>query len=101
MDYQASVILLGASMTPEEQRKLAIECCANVSDWIRTGNIRGSYISITFTVNELAAYTAAVEAKERERCAAICDDHHHMWRFGDGDDSVSGPKECAAAIRSL
>lgn len=31
--------------------------------------------------------------------AEICDDLHYTWRFGDGDDSVSGPKECASAIR--
>lgn len=36
-----------------------------------------------------------------EEAAEICDDRHHNWRFGDGEDSVSGPKECAEAIRAL
>ena len=41
-----------------------------------------------------------VEAVERERCAKICDELHHNWRFGEGPDSESGPKECATAIRA-
>jgi len=32
--------------------------------------------------------------------AAICDDLHYNWGFGDGEDSTSGPKSCAEAIRS-
>jgi hypothetical protein len=35
-----------------------------------------------------------------DEAAEICDDRHYNWRFGDGDDSVSGPKECAALIRA-
>ena len=42
---------------------------------------------------------AAVKA-EREACAKLCDDKHDTWRFGDGEDSTSGPKDCAAAIRA-
>jgi hypothetical protein len=38
--------------------------------------------------------------EEREVCALICDDHHHIWRFGEGEYSASGPKDCAAAIRA-
>ena len=41
-----------------------------------------------------------VAAKEREACALICDDHHEIWRFGEGEYSASGPKDCAAAIRA-
>ena len=37
---------------------------------------------------------------EREACAKLCDDKHDTWRFGDGEDSTSGPKDCAAAIRA-
>jgi hypothetical protein len=37
--------------------------------------------------------------EEREACALICDDHHEIWRFGEGEYSASGPKDCAAAIR--
>lgn len=39
-------------------------------------------------------------AAEREACARACEDLHHKWRFGDGEDSTSGPKECSAAIRA-
>ena len=38
--------------------------------------------------------------EEREACALICDDHHDIWRFGEGEYSASGPKDCAAAIRA-
>ena len=38
--------------------------------------------------------------KEREACAKVCEDLHHHWRWGDGEDSESGPKDCAAAIRA-
>jgi hypothetical protein len=41
-----------------------------------------------------------VADKEREACALICDDHHEIWRFGEGEYSASGPKDCAAAIRA-
>lgn len=57
-------------MTPEEQRKLAIECSA-VVDIKHHTNVDGD--SIVFLPNELADYTAAVEAKERERCAKELD----------------------------
>ena len=43
---------------------------------------------------------AKATAKEREACALICDDHHEIWRFGEGEYSASGPKDCAAAIRA-
>ena len=42
---------------------------------------------------------AKATAAEREACALICDDHHEIWRFGEGEYSASGPKDCAAAIR--
>ena len=36
-----------------------------------------------------------------EQAAQICDAKHHTWRWGDGEESISGPKECAEAIREL
>jgi hypothetical protein len=47
-----------------------------------------------------AALAAAAVAAERERCAKVCDDLHHKWRWDNDPDSDSGPRECAAAIRS-
>jgi hypothetical protein len=58
-----------------------------------------------FMMENSAAIQAAeifahlVAAKKREACALICDDHHEIWRFGEGEYSASGPKDCAAAIR--
>lgn len=40
------------------------------------------------------------KAEEREACAKACDDQHYDWRFDDKADSVSGPRECAIAIRA-
>ena len=37
---------------------------------------------------------------EREACAKLCDDLHHQWRWGTDEDSESGPKDCAVAIRA-
>jgi hypothetical protein len=37
---------------------------------------------------------------EREACALVCDDKHDTWRWGDGADSASGPRDCATAIRA-
>jgi hypothetical protein len=48
----------------------------------------------------LQMFAKLVAAKEREACALICDDHHEIWRFGEGEYSASGPKDCAAAIRA-
>lgn len=48
----------------------------------------------------LERFAELVAAKEREACAKVCDYRHDEWRFGDGEDSISGPKECAAAIRA-
>jgi hypothetical protein len=45
-------------------------------------------------------HAAQARADALEEAAAICDDKHYNWRFGDGEDSTSGPKECAAAIRA-
>lgn len=54
------------SLTPEEIRALAIEC--------------GFYPPLGWTLNTLAcsydglaAYTAALLVKERERCAVVCE----------------------------
>lgn len=38
-------------------------------------------------------------AEEREACAKVCDELHDQWRWAD-DDTISGPSECAAAIRA-
>jgi len=38
-------------------------------------------------------------AEEREACAKVCDELHHKWNWGN-DEPVSGPSECAAAIRA-
>jgi hypothetical protein len=48
----------------------------------------------------LIQFANLVAAHEREACAKVCDDRHDEWRFGDGEDSDSGPKECAKAIRA-
>lgn len=42
---------------------------------------------------------AEAVAVEREACAKVCDELHDQWRWGD-DDTISGPSECAAAIRA-
>jgi hypothetical protein len=44
-------------------------------------------------------FAEMVRKDEREACAAICDDLHHTWRFGDGDDAISGPQQCAITMR--
>ena len=49
---------------------------------------------------QLEAFANLVASAEREACADICDDKHHSWRWGDGLEATSGPKECAAAIRA-
>ena len=54
----------------------------------------------TETVVRLDEALAEIAA-EREACAKICDDLHEKWKFGEGEESRSGPKECAEAIRRL
>ena len=72
-------------MTPDELKKLAIEC----------GLVNGVDVESTFLdwKKEIEAYTAAVEARERERlCTAIkaeddhCADGDYMM---DSDDCIS------------
>ena len=46
-------------------------------------------------------FAALVRAAALEEAAGVCDDKHDEWRFGDGEDSTSGPKDCAVAIRQL
>ena len=53
-------------MNKEEIKKLAIECGA-----IKT-NVSG-HSGFAFILDMLPAYTAAVEAKERERCINACE----------------------------
>ena len=49
-------------------------------------------------MSEISKLQAAVAA-ERERCARLCDELHHRWRWDDDADSDSGPRDCAKAIR--
>jgi len=56
-------------MILEEQRALADECGA-----LLHYDCGGELDTVELYIKELSAYTAAVEAKERERCAAICDE---------------------------
>ena len=51
-------------------------------------------------LEQIKKFAELVRADEREACAKLCDDKHDTWRFGDGEDSTSGPKDCAAAIRA-
>ena len=53
-----------------------------------------------YSARQMKEYAELSVAAEREACASACDDLHHNWRFGDGEDSTSGPKECAEAIRA-
>lgn len=46
-----------------------------------------------------ACYSAGQDA-QRESDARLCNDKHYNWRFDDEDDSASGPRECASAIRA-
>jgi len=36
-----------------------------------------------------------------EEAAKVCDDKHDYWRYGEGEESNSGPRECADEIRKL
>jgi hypothetical protein len=53
-----------------------------------------------FLAEQVLSYAAAEVAKERERCAKICESLHHNWRWDNEPDSDSGPRACAAAIRA-
>lgn len=52
-------------------------------------------------VQSLREFATAIRAHALEEAAGVCDDKHDEWRFGDGEDAASGPKDCAAAIRAL
>ena len=52
-------------------------------------------------IDEMEAFAALVRNAALEEAAGVCDDKHDEWRFGDGEDSTSGPKDCAVAIRQL
>ena len=45
-------------------------------------------------------FAELVAAAEREACAKVCDDKHNTWRWDNEPDSASGPRDCAAAIRT-
>lgn len=53
------------------------------------------------TRERVTKFAALVRAAALEEAAGVCDDKHDEWRFGDGEDAASGPKDCAAAIRQL
>ena len=55
----------------------------------------------TATREELERFANLIRAAALEEAAGVCDDKHDEWRFGDGEDSTSGPKDCAVAIRQL
>ena len=52
-------------------------------------------------VASLKEFATLVRAQTLEEAAGVCDDKHDEWRFGDGEDSTSGPKDCAVTIRQL
>ena len=79
--------------TLEEVKKLARE----LADVFWNDGVEISYEQLQ------AFYQRAYEdgrKMQREKDAEICDNLHDTWKFGDGEDSNSGPKECAAAIRN-
>ena len=53
-------------MTNEEIRNLALECGASEDVY------KDFESYFTFDVTELSSYTAAIEARERERCIVAC-----------------------------
>ena len=90
-------------MSPEEQIALAIECGVEIKE-AEESREDDSQDWIIFYPLELAAYTATVEAKERERCAKECEKHNpspDQW----SDDIEYTEKRialaCANSIRSL
>lgn len=81
------------SLTPEEQRALAIKCGAGELS-IKYGLDLSDVSGVLILSNaELSAYTAAVEAKERERCCTAID----TIDYGDAPEY----RACQEAIRSL
>ena len=72
-------------MNQEEIKKLAIECGA-------TENME----CVVFAPHELRKYTAAVEARERERCANLMDD-----LYARGKLQHIGSKYIGGMIREL
>ena len=71
-------------MKPEEIKQLAEQSGIHLS----------RYGGCECEIYELTAYTAAVESKERERCAVVCAAMQRGWC---SDDHL----ECAIAIREL
>lgn len=66
--------------------------------WVEEGSVmheRGASIDVIAN----AAWNAAT-LHERDECAKVCDVRHYDWRFDDGEESDSGPRDCAAAIRA-
>lgn len=84
-------------MNQEEQRKLAINCGGVfTSGWYDVNKIE-------FYESHLAAYTAEVEARERERCAQECDMEASTSTLNDNKDYDEGRQMgaifCAKRIR--
>ena len=80
-------------MNQEEIKKLAIEC----------GLVNGVDVESTFLdwKKEIEDYTAAVEARERERCADICQSYRDEWarlKVGAYDGRYDMMEEAASMI---
>ena len=82
-------------MNKEEIKQLAAECRA-IKHEAPSGNYREGVLSFEFSTNELTAYTAAVEARERERCANLMDD-----LYARGKLQHIGSKYIGGMIREL
>lgn len=81
-------------MSPEEQSELAIGCGGiDAYNYVHHFLENDGFI---FETAQLAAYTSAVEAKERERCANKCVERH-----ANGNYKCDDRHDCQAAIRSL
>jgi len=102
-------------MTQDEIIDMARQVDGHVTMWVNHSTIQktttftfespidyyvsGDYPEL-YHIKFLERFANLVAAKEREACAKVCEDLHHHWRWGDGEDSESGPKDCAAAIRA-
>ena len=58
------------------------------------------YTTWTVSTPHLVQLVNSAIEMEREACAKVCDDKHDTWRWDDEADSASGPRDCAAAIRT-
>ena len=87
-------------MTREEAEALAQDTGA-----ITNVRLHGRWDNTVFTSSELLEFVALVAAKERERCAKVCEDYFE-WSttWGQEDNQIAANKaadECAVKLRSL